>query len=76
MVAPEWRPAADGAFAEVKTIWNIGGRPIRILKDITVKYELEGNGSVVVSEEGILLKHETSGPVVWKNFQIIPKVWL
>ncbi len=49
--------------------------PMRIPKDTTVRYELEGNASVVVSEEGILLKNETSGPVVWKNFQIVPNVW-
>jgi len=32
------------------------------------------NPCVVPSEEGILLKHETSGPVVWKNVKIILNV--
>jgi len=66
---PVWFPGGSSS--------RVGGRgfAIRIPKRITVKYELDGNASVVVSEEGIMLKHETSGTVVWRNLQIGPRVW-
>jgi hypothetical protein len=46
---------------------------VRIPPGATVKYELEGKGSVEVGEDGIILKKEEPGPIVWKNFRIAPK---
>lgn len=72
-------------FSSVPT-WSTGGvllkqiQPemkfrVRIPRDTKVKYELEGKGSVALSEEGIILKKENPGPAVWKNFRIVPNTW-
>jgi hypothetical protein len=37
-----------------------------------VQYELEGKGSVAVSDYEIHLKKEGAEPILWKNFRIVP----
>jgi hypothetical protein len=48
---------------------------IRIPSETRFEYELEGAGSLELSEEGVILKKESSGPVIWKNFRMIPEKW-
>ncbi len=48
---------------------------IRIPQDTEIEYELEGEGSVEISSKGITLKKADDGPIVWKNFRIIPRTW-
>jgi hypothetical protein len=49
--------------------------PIQMPRDVAVEYELEGNGTVELSEKDITLKKSGAEAVVWKNFRIIPKTW-
>ena len=37
-----------------------------------IQYELEGKGSVAVSDHEIHLKKEGAEPILWKNFRIVP----
>jgi 4-amino-4-deoxy-L-arabinose transferase-like glycosyltransferase len=45
---------------------------VRVPEGATVKYELEGKGTVELVPDGIVLKKESPGPIVWKNFRIVP----
>jgi hypothetical protein len=49
--------------------------PVRIPRGARVEYELEGRGSVRITAEEIVLRKESPGAVVWKNFRIVPKGW-
>jgi hypothetical protein len=46
---------------------------VRVPAGATVKYELEGKGTVELVPDGIVLRKESPGPIVWKNFRIVPK---
>jgi hypothetical protein len=46
--------------------------PIKLPRGVKVSYELEGEGSFNISDEGITLKKWNAGPAIWKNFCIIP----
>jgi hypothetical protein len=46
--------------------------PIKLPRNATVSYQLEGEGSFTISDEGITLKKSSTGPVIWKNFCLIP----
>jgi hypothetical protein len=48
---------------------------IKIPKDTEIEYELEGEGSIDVTDKGITLKKSGTGPAIWKNLRIIPKTW-
>ncbi len=48
---------------------------LRIPRNARVEYTLVGEGSVVVGDDTIILKKTGAGPVVWKNFRIVPKAW-
>jgi hypothetical protein len=47
--------------------------PIIIPKGATAAYTLEGEGSLEMSENGIVLKKANTSPAIaWKNFRLIP----
>jgi len=48
---------------------------IRMPGDSRVDYELEGRGSVAIAEDEIVLTKQDTGPIVWKNFRIVPGAW-
>ena len=68
---PVWSP--DGVL--LKQVDDEMKFPIRIPRNSKMEYELEGNASVMLSDEGIVLRKESPGPVVWKNFRITPQSW-
>jgi hypothetical protein len=49
--------------------------PFRMPRNTKAEYELEGKASVHFSEEGIVLRKESRGPVLWKNFRIVSGLW-
>jgi 4-amino-4-deoxy-L-arabinose transferase-like glycosyltransferase len=47
--------------------------PVAIPKGATVDYQLEGEGSMELTESGITLKKTNAAPAIfWKNFRIVP----
>ena len=46
--------------------------PMKIPPGARIDYQIEGEGAVEVSGDGIRLRKKQEGPVVWKNFRIIP----
>jgi hypothetical protein len=68
---PVWSP--DGVLlkqvdAEMKF-------PIHMPRNAKAEYELEGNASVLISDEGIVLRKNSQGPALWKNFRIVSGLW-
>lgn len=48
---------------------------LQMPRDVEAEYELEGNGTVELLQDGITLKKNGADAVVWKNFRIIPRAW-
>ena len=49
--------------------------PLTVPRDTTIRYDLEGRGSAIVSANSIVLMKEGPNPIAWKNFRIVPTTW-
>ncbi len=48
---------------------------IPLPRDAKLEYELEGEGTVEISNDCIILRKLNSSPAIWKNFRIVPSTW-
>jgi hypothetical protein len=47
--------------------------PIKVPANAAIEYDLDGTGTAELSAEGIRLKKDWAGTVIWRNFRIVPR---